>query len=78
MGINTTSAALFVNLYNNKMLNGSCRKSSCCMRVLYRVEKEVPTFLSLPRNFSMSNPCFLRQCFECQAPDQLVVIKFHR
>jgi len=61
----------------------SCRKLNilafcmhCC--TLYRVDKEVPTFLALPRNFSMSNPCFLRRCFECQARDQLVLINFHR
>ena len=62
------------NMTDAERLNSSV----FCVHVLYRVDKEVPTFLRLPRNFSMSNPCFLRRCFVCEAPDQLVLINFHR
>jgi len=48
------------------------------LHVLCRVDKEVPTFLALPTNFSMSYPCFLRRCFQCQAANQHVLINFGR
>ena len=38
--------------------------------------KILPSIPAVPEDFNMREPCFVRNCFECQAPNQRMMMKF--
>ncbi|CAG5115020.1 unnamed protein product, partial [Candidula unifasciata] len=38
--------------------------------------KILPSIPAVPEDFTMQSPCFVRNCFECQAPNQRMLMKF--
>ena len=59
-----------------------CKKDNMLFNMVFvcctGLTRKFQLFLHCPKISQMSNPCFLRCCFQCQAPDQLVLINFHR